>query len=71
MGEDKVAVHVSRDLHDMIKRRVDESGGEFKSVEDYVEFVLREIVKEEDEGQAYTKEDEEEIKKRLKSLGYL
>lgn len=52
-----------------VKRRVEESGGEFKSVGDYVEFVLKEVVKEESEEETYTKE--EEIKKRLKSLGYL
>lgn len=73
MSEDKVAVYVSRDLYDEVERRVQESGGEFKSVEDYVNFVLREVVKEESEEkeETYTKEEEEEIKKRLKSLGYL
>jgi len=41
---------------------------------DWVEFVLREVVKEENEEgekQTYTPEEEGEIKKRLKSLGYL
>ena len=71
MSGDRVAVYVSRDLYDEVKRRVQDSGGEFKSVEDYVEFVLREIVKEEEEKETYTKEEEEEIKRRLKSLGYL
>ena len=73
MSGDKVAVYVSRDLYDEVKRKVRESGGDFKSVEDYVEFVLREIVKEEgEEGkETYTKEEEEEIKRRLRSLGYL
>jgi len=71
MSEDKVAVYVSKGLYDLVKRRVEESGGEFKSVEDYVEFVLREVVKEENEEKTYTKEEEEEIKRRLKSLGYL
>lgn len=71
MSGDRVAVYVSRDLYDEVKRRVQDSGGEFKSVEDYVEFVLREIVKEEEGKETYTKEEEEEIKRRLKSLGYL
>jgi len=73
MGKDRIAVYVSKDLYDEVKRRVDGSGGEFKSVENYVDFVLREVVKEEEEEekQSYTKEEEEEIKKRLKSLGYL
>lgn len=73
MSEDKVAVYVSKGLYDLVKRSVEESGGEFENVEDYVEFVLKEVVKEgdEQENQAYTKEDEEKIKRRLKSLGYL
>jgi len=71
MSGDRVAVYVSKGLYDLVKRRVEESGGEFKSVEDYVDFVLREVVKEENEEETYTKEEEEEIKRRLKSLGYL
>jgi hypothetical protein len=42
-----------------------------EDVEEYVEFVLREVVKDEEEKQKYSKEDEEQIKQRLKSLGYL
>ncbi|MFQ5940576.1 MAG: hypothetical protein ACE5KA_02610 [Nitrososphaerales archaeon] len=45
---------------------------EFKSVEEYVNFVLTEVVKDDEEHQStYTKEEEEEIKNRLKSLGYI
>jgi len=74
MGEDKVSVHVSKDLYDKVKRRVEQSGGEFKSVEEYVEFILRKVVKEENEEgekQTFTREEEKVIMKRLKSLGYL
>lgn len=74
MGEDRVAVHVSKDLYDEIKRRVEQSGGEFKSVEGYVEFILRKVVKEENEEcekQTFTREEEKVIMERLKSLGYL
>ncbi len=71
MNEDKVPIYIPKRLYDEIKKRVEESLGEFKSVEEYIEFVLNEIVKEEEETEAYTPEEEEEIKKRLKSLGYL
>lgn len=72
MSKDKVAVNVPKELYQLVKQRVEESNGEFKDVEEYVEFVLTEIVKdEEDEEQKYSKEDEEQIKQRLKSLGYL
>ena len=43
------------------------SGGEFESVEGYVEFILEEILKG-DEEQVYSKE---EVKKRLRALGYI
>ena len=43
-----------------------------KTPRKYIEFVLNEIAKEDEETQtAYTPEEEEEIKKRLKKLGYL
>jgi len=69
MSEDKVPVYISKKLYEEVKRRVDESGGEFKSVEEFVEYVLTELLKEEET--PYTSEEEEEIKKRLKALGYL
>ena len=72
LSQDKIVVYIPKDLYDEIKKRVDLSGGEFKSVEEYVEFVLREIVKEEEEEEfEYTPEEEEKIKERLRGLGYL
>jgi hypothetical protein len=41
-------------------------------VEEYVLFILEEVLKdEEEEEQAYTEADEAEVKKRLKALGYM
>ncbi|HID17139.1 TPA: CopG family transcriptional regulator [Candidatus Bathyarchaeota archaeon] len=72
MPEGKVSIEIPADLYEAVKRRVELSQGEFKSVEEYVEFVLREVVKEEEEPtQAYTPEEEEKVKERLRSLGYL
>jgi hypothetical protein len=72
MGEQpKKTVSLSGDLYDRIVERARLTG--FASVEEYVTFVLEEILKEdEDESKpAYTKEEEQEVKKRLKALGYL
>jgi Arc/MetJ-type ribon-helix-helix transcriptional regulator len=66
----KINIAISKDLYDKIQQRVNMFGDEFKSVEEYVAFVLEEVVKEE-QGMAYTQEEEEEIKNRLKSLGYI
>ncbi len=71
MSKEKVPVFISKELYDNIQKKVEESQGEFESVEDYVEFVLREVTKEEFEEDVYSPEEEEEIKKRLKGLGYL
>ena len=72
LSTDDVTVRISRKLNEEIKKRVKESQGEFKDVREYVEFVLTEVVKEDEKPKApYTPEEEEEIKKRLKALGYI
>lgn len=71
MGEERVPVYISKSLYESIKKAVEESGGGFKSVEEYVEFVLNEVVGEEESEEAYSPEEEEEIKKRLRALGYI
>lgn len=59
---EKVEVKLSRKLVEGVQRPIDESGGEFKTVEEYIEFLLTEILKEDESEQAYTPEEEEEIK---------
>ncbi len=72
MSEERVAVYISKSLYEKAKKKVKESQGEWKDVNDFVEFVLREILTEEEEReQVYTPEEEEEIKRRLRALGYL
>jgi len=67
----KVPVNITKELIDEIQRRVDESRGEFKTIEEYIEFILTELLKEDEQEQAYTHEEEEEIKERLRRLGYI
>lgn len=71
MSEDKVPIYISKKLYNEIKKRVEENQDAFKNVEEFIEFVLNEVVKEEDEEVSYSPEEEEEIKRRLRSLGYL
>jgi len=61
----------SEELVDEIQKRVDKSGGEFKTVEEYIEFVLTELLREDEQEQAFTPEEEEEIKERLRKPGYI
>ena len=67
---EKVSIEIRKDLYDRVKEEVEKSEGEFKSVEEYVEFVLEELLSEEGE-EVYTEEEEEEIKRRLRALGYI
>ena len=66
---EKVAVYISKELYEKAKKYVEESG-DFESVEELVEFVLNELLTEE-EGYSLSPEEEEKIKERLRSLGYL
>ena len=71
MGEDeKVTVKTSKKLYDKIVEEIKDSA-EFKNVDEFVEYVLEQVLEEEEEEAAYTEEEEEEIKDRLRSLGYL
>ena len=68
--QESKAVLLSAELYSRIEERVKETG--FGSVDEYVTFVLEEVLKEEGEGEtAFSKEEEEEVKKRLRALGYL
>jgi Arc/MetJ-type ribon-helix-helix transcriptional regulator len=66
-----VKVEIPEKIYREIEKRVNES--EFKSAEEYVTFVLEEVLKDEEEPEehALSEEDEEKVKERLRGLGYL
>jgi len=68
--EEKRTLLLPAELHGRIEERVKATG--FGSVYEYVIFILEEALKEEGkEENPLSKEEEEEIKKRLRALGYL
>lgn len=69
MKEEKKAVLLPAELYKRIEERAKATG--FGSVEEYVSFVLEEVLKEDEEEKAFSPEEEEEVKKRLRALGYL
>lgn len=73
MSTEYVPVNIPRKLYEQVEKRVAESRGEFKNVEEYVEFVLTEVAKEEEEEteNVSTPEEEEKVKDRLRKLGYI
>lgn len=56
-------------LINKIKKRIE--GTCMNSVSAYVAFILRQILSSSESKEVLSKKDEEEIKRRLKSLGYL
>ncbi len=68
-GEENKAIFLSANLYSRIEERAKDTN--FGSVEEYVIFVLEEVLKEDDEEIVFTEEEEEEVKKRLRDLGYL
>lgn len=64
-------VNIPDELYEKIEKSLGEFG--FKTVDEYVEFVLREVLESDSsqEEQVFSKEEEEMIKKRLRDLGYL
>ncbi|WP_297536418.1 CopG family transcriptional regulator [Thermococcus sp.] len=69
--EELVEVKIPKSLYDRIKERVEEAG--FESVDEYVTYVLREVLAnlEEEEEEVFSEEEEEKVKERLRALGYL
>ena len=65
-------ISIPTPLADKIKKRIEGTG--FHSLSSYVTYVLREAIsgmEEDEEEEAFTKEDEEKVKERLRALGYL
>jgi len=64
-------ISIPTPLAEKIKKRIDGTG--FTSLSSYVTYVLREVLSgmEEESDDAFSKEDEERVKDRLRALGYL
>lgn len=71
MRLDKVKIRIPRPLHDHIRDMI--QGSRFSSVEDFVVFVLKDILYEgqEERSKDLTPYEVRRIKDKLKILGYL
>ncbi len=67
--EEKVTISIPKQLYEKAEEYIKSTGG-FDSVEELVVFMLEELIREEGES-SFSPEEEEEIKKRLRSLGYI
>lgn len=74
MEQKYTTISIPTPLASKIKKRIKDTG--FNSLSSYVTYVLRQVISsiEEEEDQdkeAFSKEDEDKIKERLRALGYL
>jgi Arc/MetJ-type ribon-helix-helix transcriptional regulator len=63
--DDKVSIKIPKDLYLKLEKKIRDTV--FEDVDSYIHFILNEILEE----SVYTKEEEEEIKERLRNLGYI
>jgi len=67
--KDKVTLKIPRPLYDRLKFIIEGSG--FSSVNEFVVYVLRDLVSvRKEDSKELSKEDTEAIRQRLKNLGY-
>jgi Arc/MetJ-type ribon-helix-helix transcriptional regulator len=70
MDKEFTSVSIPTSLHKKIEEAI--KGTEFGSVSSYVTKILREsLSKDEPAAAAFSKEEEEKVKERLKALGYI
>ncbi len=71
--EDKIKISIKKSLAIKLKKRLKET--EFKTLSEYVNFILEEVLasleEQDDEDSGYSPEEEEKVKQRLKDLGYI
>jgi Arc/MetJ-type ribon-helix-helix transcriptional regulator len=68
MGSDRVTLKIPRPLYDKIKSVIEGSG--FGSVNEFVVYILRDLVSQSKERRDLSAEEIEAIRQRLKNLGY-
>lgn len=71
---DEITISIPKDLAEKLRKRAENA--EFKSLSTYITYILRQLVfrvetDENTNNKTITKEDEEKIKEKLRSLGYL
>jgi metal-responsive CopG/Arc/MetJ family transcriptional regulator len=70
MEKESMSVAIPASLYKKIEEMI--KGTEVASVSNYVAKVLRErLAQDEKKGEAFSQEDEEKVKERLKALGYI
>ena len=70
MQKEKKTIEISETLYESLKQSSDDSG--FESIEEFVNFVLEEVIRRGvREEKKLTVDEQKEIDKSLKALGYI
>jgi len=69
MDEKSNSISISQNLFNKIQSRLKNTDNEFDSVDSYVEYVLTELL--DDDTLSYSKDEQIEIEKHLKDMGYI
>jgi Arc/MetJ-type ribon-helix-helix transcriptional regulator len=68
MGKDRVTLKIPRPLYEKIKTVIEGSG--FSSVNEFVVYILRDLISQSKDKKELSAEEVEAIRQRLKNLGY-
>jgi len=70
-NDDKVTIKIPRRLYNHLRNIIEDSG--FNSVTDFIVYVMRDIAStgRAEGGDELTREEIEQVRRRLKNLGYL
>ena len=69
MKKGQKTVALPDELYEKVEKNLAETG--FTSVDEFVAYVLTKVLEDQAPDKELTPEDEAEVKKRLKSLGYI
>ena len=68
MGSDRVTLKIPRPLYDKMKTVIEGSG--FSSVNEFVVYILRDLISQSRDKKELSVDEIEAIRQRLKNLGY-
>jgi hypothetical protein len=71
LSNDKISIKISKDLFETIERKIKSKKDRFTNVEQYIEFVLKKLIKDEMAEEVYSEEEEKQVMDHLKDLGYI
>lgn len=69
VDEVHVEIRLPRKLYEEALKRAKEAG--FNDFNEFIVFVLEQLITIEEKSEVFSKEDEEKVKERLRALGYL